>query len=753
MPRLMPGGFVCLCLLAISFPAAGAANTSSASREGINSRQLAAYAGWQTVALPGGTANLLDMAFSPQFEQDGTFFVLGWDGVFKLWRSRYGVWTQVTPGGSPDSLDRVLVVGGNLLLAGSQAGTPTMWHSADGGATFSARALPVALDQWACAAGGTLFVAGYDGSRALIYGSADFGQSFSAAASAGHQPVYSIAVSPAYAQDRMLVVGNTNGEVWWSQNGGTSFQEVDSSLSANVSLALDPLFASNRRIFAASDAPDGGVYSLTLGTGQSWQRLDSGLAPGAMMGSVAVSASGVLYASNYQATGSSALRGGMVRCLDGSCEVVLAGLSEGATLWRLWLAGSCLWAIDSTHNQLVSYTDYLSQPVRLIAPASGALRIGSPAGGKIGGISLEWEALLTATSYQWQLDTNGAFVELPGGFQGNTAGTSARPPALNPLAVYCWRVRAIAPLTSPWSAVWYFLTAENALPAPSLEMPLDGAVQVGLKPLFDWSPVSAATGYELAVSTQPDFSSLVLSRTLSGHSWQTTISLSYGTTYYWRVRTTAPAPSSWSRVWSFITLFDALDVPLPESPAAGATQVPCRPLFVWSAVNSATGYELALSTRPDFSVLLLLKTVSGHSWQVDVNLDWGATYYWRVRAFKSSVQSAWSAASCFATVSQPASSTTPTTTPTALTLVPVTLTLVPLPPALTPPVPALPPTTTAVVQPTTTVTETSTPPPTIVAITQNADWLYLPAVLGAVTVLMLLAVLLLFTGRRRPPAL
>jgi hypothetical protein len=627
------------------------------------------------------------------------------------------------------------------------AGLPTIWRSANAGASFTSSALPLAVDQcqWAAASDGTLFVAGYDETHALLFRSTDFGQSFSSPVSVGHVPLYSIAVSPAYTQDRTLLAGNTNGEVWRSSDGGVSFQQVDGAFSANVSVAFDPRFATSRTIYAASDALNGGLYRLVLGTAQTWQRLDSGLAAGARLGSLAISASGVLYAGNYQEVRSSVGQGGVVRWLETALgtEVLLAGLSESATLWHIWLSGNRLWAIDSAHGQLMYYVDYLSQPVRLKSPARGTQRVGAPiGGGKIGGISLEWEALPTATGYQWQLDTGNDFAEFPTGFQSSTSGISVKLPGLSPSSVYYWRVRAVAPLDSPWSAVWFFLTAENVLPAPRLGSPVDGAEEVSTTPLLAWSAVDGATGYELEVSPEPDFSTLVLLESLSRRSWQIATPLSYATQYYWRVRVAAPAPSPWSQAWVFTTEDEALGVPTLNSPALGAIQVSTTPLLAWSAVDGATGYELALSAQVDFSAALVLESVPGHSWQSDVTLDKDVVYFWKVRALRASAHGAWSEPSHFFTESPPRPLTT-----TQVVM------LLPLPPPPLPAAPIVPPPVTVFIpQVTTTVVETAAAPPTLLAIAQTPDWtLYILGVSALAIILLVVAVVVVLARRPRLP--
>ena len=74
------------------------------------------------------------------------------------------------------------------------------------------------------------------------------------------------------------------------------------------------------------------------------------------------------------------------------------------------------------------------------------------------------------------------------------------------------------------------------------------------------------------------------------------------TNYRWRVRASAPFFSPWSEKWSFTTSLDTEAVILkPESPSAGASNVPVKPAFQWTAITGASSYELLVSADADFA--------------------------------------------------------------------------------------------------------------------------------------------------------
>jgi hypothetical protein len=207
----------------------------------------------------------------------------------------------------------------------------------------------------------------------------------------------------------------------------------------------------------------------------------------------------------------------------------------------------------------MTYSDSLTQPVSLTSPPEGASGVGTIINYTISNVSLDWEALKGATSYQWQLDYDTDFSSLPAGFEGNTTVTSARLPSLEPATTYYWRVRATAPVLSPWSAKWSFTTSLGSdVIAPQLISPGASASSVQLKPIFQWSTVAGADSYELLVAADVSFAEPIVAKigdyALSTTAWQCDIDLDYDTTYYWKVRAIGSGTSSaWSAVSAFTT--------------------------------------------------------------------------------------------------------------------------------------------------------------------------------------------------------
>jgi hypothetical protein len=153
------------------------------------------------------------------------------------------------------------------------------------------------------------------------------------------------------------------------------------------------------------------------------------------------------------------------------------------------------------------------------------------------------------------------------------------------------------------------------------------------------------------VSTVADFSTLLTNSSVATTSLSLS-GLAGGTVHYWRVNATNTAgTSAWSAVRSFTTANIAtLAAPVLVSPASGATNVSINPAFSWNASTGATSYVLQVSTRSNFSVLVVNRTGITTTTSSVTGLRKNVTYYWRVRASNGTVLSAWSATRTFKTI-------------------------------------------------------------------------------------------------------
>jgi hypothetical protein len=213
----------------------------------------------------------------------------------------------------------------------------------------------------------------------------------------------------------------------------------------------------------------------------------------------------------------------------------------------------------------MAYHDTLTVPVIQSSPVNGVSGIGSLADNEVVNITLDWDTLDGATSYEWQCANNRDFSAIANDLEGTVTGSSVRLPTLEPASVYYWRVRAKTPALSPWSEVWSFTTGLGTQVIELRpESPSSGETGTPLKPVFQWTGVTGASAYELLVAGDADFEDPVIIKlneyALPSNAWECDVSLDYSTTYYWKIRAvTANTHSMWSATGVFTTVSIPLD--------------------------------------------------------------------------------------------------------------------------------------------------------------------------------------------------
>ncbi len=114
----------------------------------------------------------------------------------------------------------------------------------------------------------------------------------------------------------------------------------------------------------------------------------------------------------------------------------------------------------------------------------------------------------------------------------------------------------------------------------TLLLPADGAMDVSTRPTYDWSDVTNVTTYEIEVSTDPDFITIVDSATgLTASTYTPAGTLAMDTVHYWRVRAVNACGDAVSVVGAFRTAasscvtYVSTDVPKPISDYTWTTSV------------------------------------------------------------------------------------------------------------------------------------------------------------------------------------
>lgn len=207
-----------------------------------------------------------------------------------------------------------------------------------------------------------------------------------------------------------------------------------------------------------------------------------------------------------------------------------------------------------------------------------------------------------------------------------------------------WQVRArySSTTTSEWVQATFrrgALTRPTPLSPPngaSLAPPSDPAT-------FRWTPLPGATGYDLQVGTDPQFTdpALYTTRSVKAASYTDTTQQAPGT-YFWRVRAqmSAGAVTPWSaessdQAWSYAV--QALPQPaLVSPPHDPAGTSPVRDVVLdWAPVPGAATYDLQLSTDENFQndssgVTRTISRITSTRYSPPSTVD-NDEYYWRVR--------------------------------------------------------------------------------------------------------------------------
>jgi len=254
------------------------------------------------------------------------------------------------------------------------------------------------------------------------------------------------------------------------------------------------------------------------------------------------------------------------------------------------------------YEQIVMFTDTLNVGVPLAVPTADETGVGLlPEGFVYPEVTLFWQEMAGATSYQYQVAIDASFkTKIASEF---TTSLATPPLKLNPNTTYYWRVRVAdegsilgAPLISPWSEVRKFKTAIGASMArPKLEAPWPGEPDVALSPTFEWSGIEWAEVYEYELAVDPTttaggyFSTplvaLVGTDSLVSTAWKCDATLDYTTRYYWHVKAIGvDTDTPWSDVGTFTTMSKA---PPPVEPGGDIVIPPVQqitPAWIWAIV-------------------------------------------------------------------------------------------------------------------------------------------------------------------------
>ena len=281
-------------------------------------------------------------------------------------------------------------------------------------------------------------------------------------------------------------------------------------------------------------------------------------------------------------------------------------------------------------------------------------------------VALQWNQATSATSYDVQVSLNNDFSTIYTSFN-NVTNTLANLSGLSHWTQYYWRVKSkMTGDESEWSAPFNFLTA---IGTPTLLSPANNSFAINIPVTFTWNALPGADLYDIQVSTDANFSNIVISSNNINETSIESNQLLNGIHYYWQIRARNQNEiSDWSTAFNFYT---KLAPPVLLSPANLSYSIATNPNLNWQAANFATSYDVQVSTDVDFNNIV---TTRNNITDLSVNitgLSNNSEYFWRVKSKNSNDESEWSLPFSFTTVLAKPHLTLPANNAAGIPLIPV----------------------------------------------------------------------------------
>ncbi len=181
----------------------------------------------------------------------------------------------------------------------------------------------------------------------------------------------------------------------------------------------------------------------------------------------------------------------------------------------------------------------------------------------------------------------------------------------------------------------------TSLNSPNIIDPLLGTIGVKTSNLLiDWNSVIDADNYIIEISENEDFSSSFILDTVNISRYVTS-NLDYNKKYYVKLKSlNLYTQSDWSSAHNFTTVVGRVQL---LNPTNNKVAVKFTDELTWKELEGATGYELIVSDKDDFSSTLKNINTSELSSVLNTNLDlalnYNTNYWWKVRATNSGVES------------------------------------------------------------------------------------------------------------------
>jgi len=199
-------------------------------------------------------------------------------------------------------------------------------------------------------------------------------------------------------------------------------------------------------------------------------------------------------------------------------------------------------------------------------------------------------------------------------------------------------------LQTPWA---------NSPPPPATDsIPCDVCTCEAVQFCFHWRMLPSTETYDLWIALDEDFTAIVHKEDnitptdKYSPSWCPEAGLPRficGETYYWKVRSNESTEgdrirSRWSPPLKFKVKECSAEegvtylAPILLTPPVGSNDIARSPVFTWEGFPPTTEYEFILAKDEALTDVLAQEKLSTTHYQYQRQLDWGATYYWQVRA-------------------------------------------------------------------------------------------------------------------------
>jgi len=554
-----------------------AGETSAAAGESAFSVSTDGAASFNDISLiDTAITNIVDVAASA----DGSiFYIVTDDGAdTSVWRHSSG-WQRVLSLTASGLTYIVRLAPANASVVYiAKLGAPNVYYTKDAGVTkWYTRNGPGTIADLAVE-GDSVAYTTCVAPPALVFKSANGGFTWNAGPP-GDSKLGAAANSIAVISEGNVIVGGSNGKVSYSTDGNASWNLLTGTIGAGADLidvTADGL-ASGSNIYATGSIALG-IYRRTIGQAATdpWLAIDATAA-----GTGIVLMNGALYqsaAATQVVRSTSAFLPGTPPPFD----AIPVGAFTFTDLPSALKAsadstGVKLWAVDTfpANDVLYSFVDTLvtvvpslstpmnayKVPINSIGGAAYTVVYTFPAvAGVVGGppaVGGAYELLISldAAGNQAVYDdwgTNAAPAGTEGALNAGPPVISVAPGiAYNPGTTYYWKIKVRFPVSSGWSEVRSFTVESAPAVVPAISSPVNGGTVTNTMPSFSWAPVGGATKYQYQLTDDASFAATLVDTSLITTAYQSTIELTVGKTYFWRVKAIEPVEGDWSAVANF----------------------------------------------------------------------------------------------------------------------------------------------------------------------------------------------------------